>query len=205
MRAAIGLWRWRHNPLCRTTDLIEAWVALAAVLLLCLAVPSAGWAAGTWANASLQRSVHAQERERVATVARVVRAADTGEAGPAGQRAVETAGERRLRPAVVATWTAPDGTPRTGTVTTRRELADPGDRFPLWTDRAGRAVAPPMRPETARAHALIAGITVALFSGFLVESARRAVVHRLARRRYARLDRAWAQVGPDWGRTGTGS
>ncbi|MER7515477.1 hypothetical protein [Streptomyces sp. NPDC126499] len=205
MRAAIGLWRWRHNPLCRTTDLVEAWVALTAVLLLCLAVPLAGWAAGTSADASLQRSAQAQQRERVPTVARVVRPADTGEARPSGQRTVETSGERRLRPAVVASWTAPDGTPRTGTVTTRRELADPGDHFPLWTDRTGRAVTPPMHPETARTHALIAGLTVALLSGLLVESARRMVVHRLTRRRYARLDRAWAEVGPDWGRTGTGS
>ncbi|MFF5973245.1 hypothetical protein ACFY7C_17145 [Streptomyces sp. NPDC012769] len=205
MRAATGLWRWRHNPLRRTTDLVEAWVALTAALLLCLAVPLAGWAVGTSANESLQRSVRAQHEERVPTVARVVRSAETGEAGATGQRPADTAGERRLRPAVVAAWTAPDGTRRTGTVTTTREQADPGDHFPLWTDRTGRAVTPPMHPETARAHALIAGLTVALLAGFLVESARRVAVHRLLRRRYDRLDRAWAEVGPDWGRTGAGS
>ena len=32
MRAISGLWRWRHNPLRRATDLAEAWVALAALL-----------------------------------------------------------------------------------------------------------------------------------------------------------------------------
>ncbi|MET9950001.1 hypothetical protein ABZ135_00440 [Streptomyces sp. NPDC006339] len=208
MRAATGLWRWRHNPLCRTTDLVEAWVAMTAALLLCLAVPLAGWAVGASANESLQRAVRAQQQERVPTVARVVRpaeTAETGEAGATGRRTAETAGEQRLRPAVVAAWTAPDGTERTGTVTTAREHADPGDHFPLWTDRTGRAVTPPMHPGTARAHALVAGLTVALLAGFLVESTRRVVVHRLLRRRYARLDRAWAQVGPDWGRTGTGS
>ncbi|MFD0366793.1 hypothetical protein [Streptomyces sp. NPDC059071] len=201
MRAATGLWRWRHNPLRRTTDLVEAWVALTAALLLCLAVPAAGWAAGVSANTSLQRSVRLQHEERVPTVAQVVRAAT--ERSP--ERSAELGEEQRLRPAVVANWTAPDGTPRTGTVTTAREHAHPGDVFPLWTDRSGRAVTPPMHPETARAHALIAGLTVALLAGFLVETARRLVVHRLVRRRYARLDRAWAQVGPDWGRTGTGS
>lgn len=201
MRAAIGLWRWRRNPLRRTTDLIEAWVALTAAVLLCLAVPAAGVVAGLSANASLQRAVRAQYQERVPTVARVVRIADQDPA----QRTAEAAGEQRLRPAVVADWTAPDGSTRTGTVNTTRQHAHPGDAFPLWTDRAGRAVPPPMHPETARAHALIAGLTVALLAGLLVETARRLAVHRLVRRRYARLDRAWAQAGPDWGRTGTGS
>ncbi|MFI8962518.1 hypothetical protein ACIGO8_10400 [Streptomyces sp. NPDC053493] len=201
MRAAIGLWRWRHNPLRRTTDLIEAWVALTAAVLLCVVVPLAGWAAGVSANTSLQQAVRIQQQERAPTVARVVRAAD----GAGGERAAELAGEQRLRPAVVADWTAPDGSRRSGTVTTTRDQARPGDVFPLWTDRSGRAVSPPMHPDTARAHALIAGLTVALLLAFMVETARRTVVHRLMRRRYARLDRAWAQAGPDWGRTGKGS
>ncbi|MCX2185492.1 hypothetical protein KV205_34025 [Streptomyces sp. SKN60] len=206
MRAATGLWRWRHNPLRRTTDLVEAWVAVMAAFLLFLAVPAAGWAAGVSANTSLQHSVRLQQRERVPTVAQVVRTADTpAEAESAADRNAEPGAEEPLRPAVVARWTAPDGSARTGTVTTSRDHAHAGAVFPLWTDRTGRAVTPPMHPDTARAHALIAGLTVALLSAFLVESARRLVVHRLMRRRYARLDRAWAQVGPDWGRTGTGS
>ncbi|MFJ3903056.1 hypothetical protein [Streptomyces sp. NPDC090025] len=202
MRAATGLWHWRHNPLRRTTDLIEAWVALAAAALLFLGVPLVGWAAGAAANGSLQRSVRLQQQDRVPTVARVVRAAGRSSTP---ERISESAGEQRLRPSVVANWTAPDGSTRTGTVTTTREHSHPGDLFPLWTDRAGRAVSAPMHAETARAHALVAGLTVALLAGLLVESGRRLVVHRLTRRRYARLDRAWAQVGPDWGRTGTGS
>ncbi|MER8045901.1 hypothetical protein [Streptomyces sp. NPDC094032] len=201
MRAAIGLWRWRRNPLRRTTDVIEAWVALTAAVLLCLAVPAAGVVAGLSADASLQRSVRSQYEERVPTVARVVRIA----AEDTGERTAEAAGEQRLRPAVVADWTAPDGSARTGTVNTTLKHARPGDSFPLWTDRSGRAVPPPMHAETARAHALIAGLTLALLAGLVVETARRLVVHRLVRRRYARLDRAWAQAGPDWGRTGTGS
>ncbi|MET8504859.1 hypothetical protein ABZV60_09430 [Streptomyces sp. NPDC004787] len=202
MRAAMGLWRWRHNPLRRTTDLVEAWVALVTALLLCLAVPAAGWAAGVSANTSLQHSVRLQQQERVPTVARVVRPAEPP-AEP--DRSAEPGAEEPLRPTVVARWTAPDGSTRTGTVPTSRNHAHTGAVFPMWTDRAGRAVTPPMHPDTARAHALIAGLTVALLSAFLIESARRLVVHRLTQRRYGRLDRAWAQVGPDWGRTGTGS
>ncbi|WP_225804862.1 hypothetical protein [Streptomyces sp. NK15101] len=202
MRAATGLWRWRHNPLRRTTDLVEAWIALAAVVLFCVAVPLAGWTAGTSAYDSLSRAVRTQQAQRLPTTARVVRLAD----GPAsGPRSVETAGEERLRRSVVARWTAPDGSPRTGTVATARQHSAPGAAFRLWTDRDGRPVTPPMQAGTARAHAVVAGLTVALLVGSLVELVRRLAVRRLVLRRYARLDRAWAAAGPDWGRTGTGS
>ncbi|WP_329123716.1 Rv1733c family protein [Streptomyces sp. NBC_01353] len=202
MRAATGVWRWRHNPLRRTTDLIEAWVALTAVVLLALAVPTAGWISGVRTDASLQRAVQAQYRLRQPTTARVVRLADT----PApGLTSPESADEQPLRRSVVARWTAPDGTPRTGTVTTRRELADPGDTFRLWTDRGGRPVTAPMLPETAHAHAIAIGLLTAALAGVFVEAARRLVVRRLVHRRYQRLDRAWAKAGPDWGRTGAGS
>jgi hypothetical protein len=46
---------------------------------------------------------------------------------------------------------------------------------------------------------------VALLAAGLVECGRRLVLWRMVRRRYARLDRAWEQAGPDWGLTGAGS
>ncbi|MFE5732055.1 hypothetical protein ACFQ7A_14270 [Streptomyces sp. NPDC056528] len=202
MRAALGLRRWRRNPLRRTTDLVEAWVALAAAVLLCVAVPLAGWNAGTSAHESLRRAVRAQQEQRTPTTARVVRPADVPASGP---RTTESGGEERLRRSVVARWTAPDGSSRTGTVTTVRRHSAPGDTFALWTDRGGRPVAPPMRADTARAHAVTAGLMAALLTGLLVETVRRLVVRRLVLLRYADLDRAWAATGPDWGRTGTGS
>ncbi|MFH9726060.1 hypothetical protein ACH4M4_24325 [Streptomyces sp. NPDC017254] len=202
MRSAIGLWRWRHNPLRRTTDLVEAWVAFAALALLCLVAPLTGWAAGASAHGSLQRAVRTQQEQRVPTTARVVRPADRPASAPAS---TEAAGEDRLRRSVVARWTAPDGSARTGTVTTARRNSAPGSAFPLWTDRHGQPVAPPMHPDTARAHAIIAGVTAALLAGLMVETVRRLAVRRLVLMRYARLDRAWAAAGPDWGRTGTGS
>ncbi|MBT2442076.1 hypothetical protein J7E93_18580 [Streptomyces sp. ISL-36] len=202
MQAVTGVWRWRRNPLCRTTDLIEAWVALTAVVLLVFAAPTVGWISGARTDASLQRAVRAQYDQRRETTARVVRLAGT----PApGLQSPESAGEQPVRRPVVARWTAPDGTSRTGTVAARREFADPGDTFRLWTDRKGRPVTAPMRPETAHAHAVIVGLLSAALAGVFVEAARRVVVRRLVHRRYERLDRAWARAGPDWGRTGAGS
>lgn len=202
MRAAIGLWRWRHNPLRRTTDLVEALASFIAAVLLCLVVPLTGWAAGSSADVTLQRAVRAQQEQRVPTTARVVRAAER----PVSAAGTAEAGDQESgRRSVVARWTAPDGSARTGTVTTARRTSLPGASFPLWTDRDGRPVAPPMQAGTARAHAFIAGLTTALLAGLLVETVRRLVVRRLVLLRYARLDRAWAATGPDWGRTGTGS
>ncbi|MFI1657214.1 hypothetical protein ACH4ZU_20220 [Streptomyces sp. NPDC020472] len=202
MRAATGLWRWRHNPLRRTTDLVEAWIALVAIVLLCTVVPLTGWAAGTSAYGSLSRAARAQQAQRLPTTARVVRLARGPASGPGS---VEATGEERLRRAVVARWTAPDGSVRTGTVATARQHSAPGAAFRLWTDRDGRPAAPPMQMGTARAHATVAGLTAALLVGSLVELVRRLAVRRLVLRRYARLDRAWEAAGPDWGRTGTGS
>ncbi|WP_282692325.1 hypothetical protein [Streptomyces sp. CC208A] len=202
MRAVTGLWRWRHNPLRRTTDLVEAWVALAAVVALCVAVPVAALTAASSARHSLQRAVHAQQQGRAETTARVLRPAPTP---PSAAAADEQSAGQRFRRAVVATWTAPDGTPRTGTVTVSRGSGAPGDTFPLWTDREGRPVTAPMADSTARTHAAGVGVMAAALTGLAVETVRRLVMRRLHVRRYAHLDRAWASVGPDWGRTGTGS
>ena len=47
VRAIRGLWRWRRNPLRRTTDLAEAWLAFAALLLVLVGAPVVGVVVGT--------------------------------------------------------------------------------------------------------------------------------------------------------------
>lgn len=223
MRAVVGLWRWRHNPLRRATDLAEAWVALAALLLICVAAPVTGLVAGAATNTSLQQSVRLQQEQRHPTTAQVLDhdehdgrdRADGGD-GAEGRdgrgayersaaRDAETTTDHRPRRSVPAQWTGPDGTRRTGALTTARHDTAPGDTFRIWTDDRGRPVNPPMSEQTARDHAVLAGIGTMLLSAGLVECVRRLIVWRLVQRRYARLDRAWAQAGPDWGRTGAGS
>ncbi|MDT0386740.1 hypothetical protein [Streptomyces sp. DSM 41921] len=201
MRAISGLWRWRRNPLCRATDLAEAWVALAALLLVLLAAPLAGALAGGAAQDALQHSVREQHRARQLVTATVVRPLDRSplDADP------ETSTGRDLRTRVLATWTAPDGTTRQGPVLAGLKDPRPGDAFRIWTDRHGRMVARPLDSATASTHAVLAGFGAALVAGGLVEGGRRLIVWRMVRRRYARWDQAWDKAGPDWGRTGTGS
>ncbi|WP_432097782.1 Rv1733c family protein [Streptomyces sp. WAC 04229] len=200
MRAIRGLWRWRRNPLCRSTDLAEAWVALAGLLLILSVAPLLGVLAGGAAQDTLQRSVREQHESRHRVTATVVRPLErsTLAVDPEG------AGES-LRSRVLADWTGPDGSRHEGSVTVGIGDPDPGDRFGLWTDERGRAVSRPLDGATAATHAVLAGIGAAVAAAALVEAGRRMAVWRMVRGRYARWEREWERAGPDWGRTGTGS
>ncbi|MFE7275246.1 hypothetical protein [Streptomyces sp. NPDC057623] len=201
MRAIRGLWRWRDNPLRRTTDLVEAWVALAALLLILVVTPLAGSLVGGLAQDALQESVREQHTSRHVVTATVIRELDGSplDADP------EAATGRDIRTRVEAHWTAPDGTPHQGSVITSLDTPQAGDRFRMWTDPQGRTVARPLDSATAATHAVLAGFGAALLAVGLIEGGRRLVVWRMVRRRYERWDQAWDKAGPDWGRTGAGS
>lgn len=187
-------------PLWRATDRREAWVTLGALLLLVVGAPAAGWAGGAFAEDRLQRSVRAQHEERRATVAVVV------ERVPGTRRFSGDPDAGAERVPVVATWPGPDGTPRTGEVTTAPGAGEPGSPVRIWTDGAGLPVPPPMAPGAARTHAVLGGVGAFLLAAGAVEAGRRLAVAGLVRRRYALLDQEWAAAaGPDWGRAGTGS
>ncbi|MET9503354.1 hypothetical protein ABZY42_16745 [Streptomyces sp. NPDC006622] len=201
MRAIGGLWRWRHNPLRRTTDLVEAWVALTALLLFLLVAPAVGCLVGAVAQDTLQEAVRDQRLSRHEVTATVARRPQ----GSLLQADPESVSGRGSRTRVVADWTAPDGTPHHGTVLAGLRSPHRGDHFPLWTDTHGRLVNRPLDSATATTHAVLAGLGTALLTAGLVEGVRRLVVRGMVRRRYARWDQAWDRAGPDWGRTGTGS
>ncbi|MFJ9683341.1 hypothetical protein ACIRP2_35645 [Streptomyces sp. NPDC101194] len=202
MRAVTGVWRWRRNPLRRATDRREAWVALAALLLMVLVAPALGWVCGSFTDDALQESVRTQQAQRHATTAVVVRRAPDA---PHFVTDSEVPSERGPQTLVVARWKAPDGTNRHGTVSTLSRKTRPGAVVEIWTDLDGRPTPRPMDAPTARTHAALAGFGVTLLAVGLVEGGRRLIVWRMVRKRYNRIDLAWAAAGPDWGRTGTGS
>jgi len=202
VRAVVGLRRWRHNPLRRKTDLVEAWVAFAAALLQLLAVPALGWICGALTDDSIQRTVRAQHAELHRTPAVVVVRANT----PARDTAdTESTTERDKGNPVIAKWTAADGSRHTEIVPSAPPTARAGDTIHVWTDGLGQLAKTPMDLTTAHTHAALAGFGAAAVATALIESGRGLIVWRLTRQRYARLDVAWAQAGPDWGRTGAGS
>ncbi|MEU6575233.1 hypothetical protein [Streptomyces sp. NPDC046805] len=201
MRAISGLWRWRHNPLRRTTDLTEAWVALAALLLIMAAAPVIGSLVGTTTQDSLQRAVRVQMHSRHRVTATVV----SRLAGAVPEPDPDTAITHGARSRVIADWAAPDGTLRQGAVLTNLKSPHRGDHFTIWTDGHGRIIGRPLDSTTATTHALLAGFGAAALTAGLVELGRRLIVWRMVRRRYARWDQAWDRAGPDWGKAGTGS
>jgi len=201
VRAIGGLWRWRHNPLRRGTDLAEAWVALAAIVLIVAVVPLVGVAVGAAAQSALQQSVRDQRAARHEVAATVVRKLALGPMDPDP----ETAAGRDAHSRVLANWTAPDGTSQHGAATAALKSPVPGDHFTIWTDPHGRIVPSPLDGATATTHAVLAGFGAAVLAVGLVEGGRRLIVWRMVLRRYARWDRAWDKAGPDWGRTGAGS
>ncbi|MEU7503519.1 hypothetical protein ACFZBM_11110 [Streptomyces lavendulae] len=203
MRTAMGVWRWRRNPLRRPTDLFEAWVAFAALVCVLLVAPALGCAAGLKVDGTLQRAAREQRHERYLVPAVVVRPTPGPVAGSATDPGAGRQAPERTR--IVASWTAPDGSSHEGTVPAAEEPPLPGDRFRIWTDIRGRLVGRPLDPSAASFHAGVAGLAAALTAAALAETLRRLVVRRLMHRRYTRLDRAWAAAGPDWGRAGAGS
>ncbi|MER7055084.1 MULTISPECIES: hypothetical protein [unclassified Streptomyces] len=201
MRAITGLWRWRHNPLCRTTDLAEAWVALAGLLLILSVAPPAGVLVGGAAQNALRRSVREQHETRHRVAATVIRALERSQ--PTIDPEGLSAGDLRSR--VLAARTAPDGSRHEAPVLVGVDDPRAGDRFAIWTDAQGRTLARPLDSATATTHAVLAGAGAAVSAAALIETARRIVVWRMVRRRHARLEREWGRAGPDWGRTGADS
>ncbi|GAA3630291.1 hypothetical protein ACG5V6_22125 [Streptomyces chitinivorans] len=191
MRAIAGLWRWRGNPLYRTTDRVEGWLALAAVLLMTVGTPAVAlWGTRT-AHETLMGVVREQQRQRHQVWATVAQSTPPVADGPEAE-----SGHR-----VNATWTSVDGRTHSGTVVADRPT-EPGDRLRVWVDAGGEIAARPMDAATASSHAALAGFGTAVAAAGLVESARRLLVRRLLARRYTRWAQEWARVGPDWGRTG---
>jgi hypothetical protein len=190
-------WRWRRNPLRRRSDLAEAWLALVTTVLLC-ATPLMGWWAGQSVDRALQRVTRAEHAQRRLVPATVL---DTPSAAPAVADKVGTADPNR---GDLLRWTSPDHkSVYTATIPADIEVWQHG-RIWLWTDRAGDLVPPPLDPETATTHAVLAGIAAgSAAAGFLL-IVRQLLMWRLMSRRLAGWERDWARVGQDWGRAGAG-
>ncbi|MFE0381460.1 hypothetical protein ACFW1M_39195 [Streptomyces inhibens] len=200
MRAMRGIWRWRHNPLRRRTDRIEAWVALTAALLIALGAPLAGWSAGRAAHGALLETVRVQHQERHLVWVTVDRLASRAPVDPDP----ETSSQRDAHHRVIARWTALDGSAHIGRLAAPRPV-EPGERFRIWTDGHGRVLPRPMDVSTAGTHAVLAGLGTAAAVGGLIEGGRRLVVGQLMVRRFRRWDQEWERAGQDWGRADAGS
>ncbi len=180
---------WDRNVLRRREDRLESLLLFVLVLAFLAAAPLLAWWAG---EAGYRSDVRTRdwERRHVFQVDAVL-VEDAGTVGGTGPR---TAAPQAAR----ATWTAPDGSARSGIVQTEAE-ARAGARIPVWVDEAGSLHVPPGRHSPATQGILVA---VAAVSCLVVALAG---VHRagrglLDRRRDRAWTREWAEVGPRWSR-----
>jgi hypothetical protein len=196
-------WRWRRNPLRRRTDVVEAWLGLATVLLLCL-LPFLGWWAGRSVDRALQQVVREQHRERTLVTATVAPAGSAGKVEPAATAdGPAITAEQDARHGDVLVWTGPDHRRHTAMVPADLEVWRK-DTVRLWTDRHGAIVPAPLDSATAVTHAVLAGVASAAAAGGVVLMTRQILLWRLMLRRMESWEREWARVGQDWGRAGAG-
>jgi hypothetical protein len=184
-RAVRGLWPDR-NPLRRTLDRAEAAIVAGLAIVFLAGAPVAAVTAAHAAAATGARTVQAQRSwHRLPAVL----LAD-----------VPGSGYGRSGPVARASWAAPGGRARTGTVS-----APPGARAGstvlVWADASGNlAKAPPLRLAQVNDHAVLAAAAAVVALGHLLPCLGLLACGMLARRRLAAWDADWQATEPRWTR-----
>ena len=101
--------RRRRGPLCRRSDVVEAWTAVAVSVLLCLTVPLAGLLTTRWAYEDARAAADEQRADRHRVRAEVSERPSKAHS--------PTESERRHASRATVRWTDPDGRRFTGPAT----------------------------------------------------------------------------------------
>lgn len=189
MRTTVRFWRWRRNTLRRRSDRAEAWVVLVAAALLFLGAPAAGAVGGLMMSGHAPRPGAGWHRVGAVLVERAPAAPATGWGA---------LGSDNVRVAAPVRWTAPGGGPRTGEALVPPSTAA-GQQVRIWLDPQGAPRPDPADPAQAQARAVVFGVGTGTATALVVLGGQALAVSVLNRRRFAALDREWAQVGPSWG------
>ncbi|WP_234539970.1 Rv1733c family protein [Streptomyces shenzhenensis] len=192
MRTRVRWWRWRHNPLRRRSDVVEAWIALAVAVLLCVGAPLVGAVTGLWAHGQARSVAAAQRSER-----HMVRAVVVG--GTPEQLPSVQGGDRAHAFRTNVRWTVPGEGTKTALARVPAGTRT-GDVVDVWFDRQGHGVAPPPDETAVWQHTVTMGLCGASCAAGVVLLGH-GVVRRVAlRHRLAEWEREWARTGPDWTR-----
>ncbi|WJV44734.1 Rv1733c family protein [Streptomyces flavofungini] len=188
LRARNPGWRWRHNPLRRRSDVMEAWILLLAW--------AAGLAGGTAVGVlGAQAMDDAVERQRAAR--HPVRAV-LSETAPGGARDGDSdTGFDRVRARV--RWADGDGILHHGRASVR-----PGTRkgtvLALWADAHGRLVSAPISRTDGTARVVVTGAGAASLTCLVFLAGGRVARLRVEQQATERWGHEWDQLGPRWGR-----
>ncbi|WP_405359077.1 hypothetical protein OG535_07605 [Kitasatospora sp. NBC_00085] len=182
-------------PLDRPLDRSRSRARLAAALGVLLALVAA--VAGALLGYQATTRAAAAARARLHPVDAVVQSVDRPGATTSARR---TGGYQNLLTAE-ATWTAPDGQPRTGAIEVRRTTTA-GSTVALWLDGAGTPTAPPMTRNGLIADAVCAGLAGFLAVATALGGALALRLRVLDRQADRAWEESWARHEPRWsGRT----
>ncbi len=179
------------NPLRRGTDRAEAWIRIGLVLAFLIGAPLIAWGCGHWAASVAASAAQAQRAGQHRVPATLLRSLPGDSAHPHPT-------EVSLG-SVMARWTAPGGSVRTGYVEAPYG-SRAGSTVQVWLDRSGKP-APPLLPRSQVEGwifmmAVLAPVVLALLlltvAGFLDRI--------LERRRLADWEHAWSAIEPQWTR-----
>jgi hypothetical protein len=180
----VWLWRWRRNPLRRTSDVVEAWILLVAWVL----AVAGGVLAGVLTVGAMQQSA-----ARARAHSRPVPAVLTQQAA---QGAARSAGSTLMWGTV--RWTDPDGAVHTGR--TRVPVsATPGSHVTVWTNGQGALIPPPPSSADSAFQSALGGLWAGTATVGLVIGGAKLVRGRLDHRRFDQWDKEWARVDTPWG------
>ncbi|MEV7320758.1 DUF3592 domain-containing protein [Streptomyces sp. NPDC093970] len=192
MRTRVRGWRWRQNPLRRRSDQVEAWIALAVAVLICVGAPLVGAVTGLWAHEQARSVATAQRAER-----HMVRAVVVGEAPE--QLPSADGSDRAHAYQTDVRWTEPGKGSKTAVARVPAGTRT-GDRVDVWFDRGGHSVAPPPNEVAVWQHTVTVGLCGTAGAAGVVLLGH-GVVRRVAlRHRLDEWEQEWARTGPDWTR-----
>ncbi|MFI9820527.1 hypothetical protein ACIHFC_08675 [Streptomyces sp. NPDC052013] len=179
---------WRHSPLRRRSDVVEAWTVMIVTVLLGVGAPLVGLAAAWWAHDEARATVSEQRAERHRVRAEVV--------GRPAMARPQAGGQQALRAAV--RWTEPGQQAQRTAVARIPVDVRQGDTIHLWVDSRGRTVPPPADGASVWQHSVGIGIWAAGGTAAVVLLVHRGVRGVALRRRLAEWERAWARTEPRW-------
>lgn len=177
VRAVRGLWPDR-NPLRRGVDMTEALIVAALSITFLVAGPLVAQTGAHIGYRVAVRTAHAEQSWR--QVPAVLRATAPQEVGAR----------------VSASWRAPDGARRTGTISVPPG-AQIGSTVSLWVDRAGRPTAPPFEG-SPRGQAILGAVVAVMGLGWVLCCVGLVGHGVLGRRRLAAWESDWQLTEPQW-------
>ncbi|MFB7599698.1 hypothetical protein [Streptomyces sp. NPDC056160] len=185
-RAGVWLWRWRRSPLRRTSDVVEAWILLAAWVLAVVGALVAGLLT---AGAMQQTAEHTRARSHPMTAV-LVQDGPQGNARPAGGALVWG----------TVHWAEPDGTGHTNRARVPA-TATPGSRITVWTNGHGALTSPPASAADTAFQSVLGGLWAGTATVGLVAGGAKLAQSRLDRHRFDQWADEWARMDTRWGRT----